>query len=87
MSRIDKLIASMPPRMANAVIHQRKLHACLMELTANKSREVAARAIYLDYMEGDGRKLGKIPRCYERVNSKGEKINVETYFSYINRVH
>ena len=35
----------------------------------------------------EGRKLGKIPRCYERVNSKGEKINVETYFSYINRVH
>lgn len=46
MSRIDKLIASMPSKMANAVIHQRKLHACLMELTANKSREVAARAIF-----------------------------------------
>lgn len=55
MSRIDKLIASMPPRMANAVIHQRKLHACLMELTANKSREVAARAIFLNYQDGDGR--------------------------------
>ena len=53
MSRIDKLIASMPSKMANAVIHQRKLHACLMELTANKSREVAARAIFLNYQDGN----------------------------------
>ena len=55
MSRIDKLIASMPPKMANAVIHQRKLHACLMELTTNKSRDVAARAIFLNYLDGYGR--------------------------------
>ena len=66
MSRIDKLIASMPPKMANSVIHQRKLHACLMELTTNKSREVAARAIFLNYLDGDGRKLGTIPHYYER---------------------
>ena len=77
----------MPPRMANAVIHQRKLHACLMELTTNKSRELAARAIFLNYQDGEGRKLGNIPRHYERVTSKGEKVTVETYFSYINRVH
>lgn len=82
MSRIDKLIASMPPRMANAVIHQRKLHACLMELTTNKSRELAARAIFLNYHDGEGRKLGTIPHYYE----KGS-IMVETYFSYIDRVH
>lgn len=86
MSRIDKLIASMPPKMANAVIHQRKLHACLMELTTNKSIKVAARAIFLNYLDGDGRKLGKIPRYYERVTPKGDKVNVETYFSYIDRV-
>ena len=86
MSRIDKLIASMPSKMANAVIHQRKLHACLMELTANKSREVAARAIFLNYLYGDGRKLGTIPHYYERPTSTGS-VMVETYFSYIDRVH
>ena len=86
MSRIDKLIASMPPRMANAVIHQRKLHACLMELTANKSREVAARAIFLNYQDGDGRKLDTIPHYYERPTTTGS-VMVETYFSYIDRVH
>lgn len=58
-----------------------------MELDTNHARALAARAIYLDYMEGEGRKLGNIPCHYERVNSKGEKINVETYFSYIDRVH
>ena len=86
MSRIDKLIASMPPKMANSVIHQRKLHACLMELTTNKSREVAARAIFLNYLDGDGRKLGTIPHYYERPTTTGS-VMVETYFSYIDRVH
>ena len=87
MSRINEIIASMPPGVAAAVIHLRKVHACLMDLDANHARALAARAIYLDYMEGEGRKLGKIPRHYERVTSKGENVTVETYFSYINRVH
>ena len=74
------------PQMANAVIHQRKLHACLMELTTNKSREVAARAIFLNYLDGDGRKLCTIPHYYERPTATGS-VMVETYFSYIDRVH
>jgi hypothetical protein len=57
-----------------------------MELTANKSREVAARAIFLNYQDGDGRKLGTIPHYYERPTSTGS-VMVETYFSYIDRVH
>nr|DAI53841.1 MAG TPA: hypothetical protein [Caudoviricetes sp.] len=87
MSRINEIIASMPPGVAAAVVHLREVHSCLMELDTNHARALAARAIYLDYMEGEGRKLSNIPRYYERVNSKGEKVNVETYFCYINRVH
>ena len=87
MSRINKIIASMPPGEADAVIHLREVHVCLMDLDTNRARTLAARAVYLDYLEGEGRKLGKIPRRYERVTSKGEKVTVETYFSYINRVH
>ena len=87
MSRINEIIASMPPGEAAAVVHLREVHSCLMELDTKKARALAARAIYLDYMEGEGRKLGKIPRHYERVTSKGEKVTVETYFSYIDRVH
>lgn len=87
MSRIDEIIASMPPSEAAAEVHLREAHACLMDLDKNHARTLAARAVYLDYLEGEGRKLGKIPRHYERVTSKGEKVTVETYFSYINRVH
>lgn len=87
MSRIGEIIASMPPGVAAAVIHLREVHACLMDLDTNHARALAARAIYLDYMEGEGRKLGKIPRHYERINPDGVKVNVETYFSYIDRVH
>ena len=87
MSRINEIIASMPPGEAATVIHLREVHACLMDLDAKKTRALAARAVFLDYIEGTGRKLGKIPRYYERVTPKGDKVNVETYFSYINRVH
>lgn len=87
MSRINEIIASMPPGEAAAVVHLREVHSCLMELGTKKARALAARAVYLDYLEGEGRKLGKIPRRYERVTSKCEKVTVETYFSYINRVH
>lgn len=87
MSRINEIIASMPPGEAAAVIHLREVHACLMDLDAKKTKALAARAAFLDYIDGTGRKLGKIPRYYERVTPKGEKVNVETYFCYINRVH
>lgn len=87
MSRINEIIVSMPPGEAAAVVHLREVHACLMDLDTNHARAVAARAIYLDYMEGDGRKLGKIPRHYEIINPDGVKVTVETYFSYIDRVH
>lgn len=87
MSRINEIIASMPPGEAAAVVHLREVHSCLMELDTKKARTLAARAVFLDYIEGTGRKLGKIPRYYERVTPKGEKVNVETYFCYINRVH
>ena len=87
MSRINGIIASMPQGEAAAVINLREVHACLMDIDRNHARTLAARAVYLDYLEGEGRKLGKNPRHYERVTSKGEKVTVETYFSYINRVH
>lgn len=87
MSRINEIIASMPPGEAAAVVHLRDVHACLMDLDTNHARALAARAIYLNYIEGEGRKLGKIPRHYERINPDGVKVTVETYFSYIDRVH
>lgn len=60
MSRINEIIASMPPGEAAAVVHLREVHSCLMELDTKKARTLAARAVFLDYIEGTGRKLGKI---------------------------
>ena len=76
MSRINEIIASMPPGEAAAVIHLREVHSCLMELDTKKTKALAAIAVFLDYIEGTGRKLGKIPRHYERVTPKGDKVNV-----------
>lgn len=39
------------------------------------------------YIEGEGRKLGKVPLHYDYVNEKGDVVTVETYFSYLNKVH
>lgn len=87
MTEIDNRIARIPAKMAFAVLDLRKVHTCLMELPRSKSVQLAKKAAYLNYIEGEGRKLGKIPRHYEKVTPKGDKVNVETYFSYINRVH
>lgn len=56
MSRINEIIASMPPGEAAAVVHLREVHSCLMELDAKKTRALAARAVFLDYIEEDGKK-------------------------------
>lgn len=87
MSRINEIIASMPPGEAAAVAHLREVHACLMDLDRNRARALAARAVYLDYLEGEGRKLGKNPLHYDYVNEKGDVATVETYFRYLDRVH
>lgn len=49
MSRINEIIASMPPGEAAAVVHLREVHSCLMELDTKKARTLAARAVFLDY--------------------------------------
>ena len=87
MSRINKIIASMSPGLAASVVHLREIHSCLMELDTKEVKALAARAIYLDYINGEGRKLGKIPRHYERITPDGKKVTVETFYSYIDRVH
>lgn len=88
MTEIDNRIAKMPAKMAFAVLALRKVHACLMELPRrSKSVQLAKKAAYLNYIEGEGRKLGKVPLHYERLNEKGESVTVETYFRYLDRIH
>lgn len=87
MTEIDNRIAKMPAKVAFAVLNLRNVHACLMELPRIKSVQLAKKAAYLNYIEGEGRKLGKVPLRYERLNEKGESVTVETYFRYLDRIH
>lgn len=87
MTEIDNRIAKMPAKVAFAVLNLRKVHACLMELPRIKSVQLAKKAAYLNYIEGEGRKLGKVPLHYECLNEKGESVTVETYFRYLDIVH
>lgn len=59
MTEMDNRIAKMPAKMAFAVLDLRKVHACIMELPRSKSVQLARKAAYLNYIEGEGRKLGK----------------------------
>lgn len=87
MSRIDSLIANMPTKMAKAVLHQREIHSCLMELDREHILALQERSAYLNFQEGEGRFLDSIPHYYDRPDGKGGTVIVETYFRYINKVH
>ena len=68
MTEIENRIARMPAKMAFAVLDLRKVHSCIMELPRCKSKKKKKKAVYLNYIEGEGRKLGKIPLHYDYVN-------------------
>lgn len=70
MAEMNNRIAKMPAKMAFAVLDLRKVHACIMELPRSKSVQLARKAAYLNYIEGEGRKLGKVPLNYDYVNKK-----------------
>lgn len=87
MSRVGQIIANMPEKMAKAVLHQREIHACLMELDRDKVLALQAKSVYLNFQEGEGRMLDAVPHYYDRSDGKGGSVMVETYFRYINKVH
>ena len=87
MSRVGQIIANMPEKMAKAVLHQREIHACLMELDRETILAIQTRSVYLNYTAGEGRILDAVPHYYDRPDGKGGSVRVETYFRYINKVH
>jgi len=87
MTKFEQIIAKMPAKTAKAVLHQRELHSCLMELERAHILALQARCVYLNYQAGEGRALGTVPQHYERLDRRGNTVTVETYFRYINKVH
>lgn len=77
----------MPIRQQASVIAMREQHACLMELDRReKIPQLQRKCIYLNYISGEGRKLDSFPHKYTAYDRYGNEYDMETNFTYINRV-
>jgi len=86
MTKFEQIIAKMPAKTAKAVLKQREIHSCLMELDRAHILALQARSVYLNFMEGEGRFLDSVPHYYDYIDYKGNTVTMETYFRYINKV-
>lgn len=86
MSRIGKIIDSMPPEQQKTVLELREKHSCLVELDRKVTIALQTKAIYLDYMASECRRLDSKPHYYEDTDGKGGTIIRETYFTYLLKV-
>ena len=77
----------MPPLEQKCIIALRAKHACLMELDRReKIPQLQRKCIYLNYMSGEGRKLDSFPHKYTAYDRYGNEYEMETNFTYINKV-
>ena len=86
MSRINTVILKLPPDTRERVLMLRSKYDILMKLDANTSREVARKAILLNYINGSGRKLFSDMHEDIRKSPSGEKNVVYTRFRYAETV-
>lgn len=83
MSRIAQIIESMPPDEQKAVKSLREKHALLMELDRkNVIPRLMGKAVLLNYLEGEGRRLDDVPHYYRVPDGKGGYKDKETFFVY-----
>ena len=73
MSRINNIILKLPPETREKVLLLRDKYDILMKLDTNTSREVARKAILLNYINGSGRKLFSDMHEYIRKSPSGDK--------------
>lgn len=85
--KIAMVLSRMSPGASTKVMQLRRAHACLMKLRQERVFALQRKAILLNYIEGEGRMLDAYPRYYSRPDRHGGSTTVETYFTYINRVH
>lgn len=83
---IKKIVSRLPTEIAKAVLYQRELHACLMELPIDKVVEVQTKAVYLNYLSGEGKRFTGVPHYYDRKDNKGEVQTVYSSFRHIDDV-
>lgn len=68
MSRIANIIACMEPRMQYKVIKMRETHSCLMELNGDMAKRIQRKALFLNYIQGEGRRLDKASNSFSAFN-------------------
>lgn len=86
MSRLAQIIESMPPDEQAAVNALIEKHALLMELDRkNVIPKLMEKAVLLNYLEGEGRRLDVVPHYYRVPDGKGGYNEKETFFKYKDR--
>lgn len=86
MSRINNIILKLPLETREKVLLLRDKYDILMKLDTNTSREVARKAILLNYINGSGRKLFSDMHEDIRKSPSGDKQVVYTRFRYAETV-
>ena len=81
---LQAVFMRLTPKVAEAVMRKRKEHKCLMNLTRNNSLVIQQRAIFLNYIAGDGRRKFVIPTV--ETDEDGRQIVVDKIsFKYIDQ--
>lgn len=75
-------IARMEPKMAKSVLRMREVYSCLMGLSHERILELQDKAVLINYLSGDGRRLDSAPHTYRVPDGKGGYYEKKTYFVY-----
>ena len=79
---LENKIANMEPKMMKSILHMRERYASLMELSHEKILELQGKAVLLNYLSGEGRRLDSGSHHYKVPDGKGGYKDKETFFVY-----
>lgn len=81
---LQAVFARLTPQVAEAVMRKRTEHKCLMNLTKNNALMVQQKAIFLNYIAGDGRRKFVIPTVETGADGR-QKVIDKISFKYIDQ--
>lgn len=81
---LQAVFMRLTPQVAEAVMRKRTEHKCLMNLTRNNALMVQQKAIFLNYIAGDGRRKFVIPMAETGADGR-QKVVDKITFKYIDQ--
>lgn len=81
---LQAVFMRLTPQVAEAVMRKRKEHKSLMNLTRSNSLIVQQRAIFLNYIAGEGRRKFVIPTVETDADGR-QKVVDKISFKYIDQ--